>query len=346
MNAYDCGSDLHRPRHDERSPRRSFLSRLGAPIAVALTATLVPVLAAAQSYPVKPIRVITPFGAGDLADTIARLIAPRMSAPLGGQPLIIDNRPGASGQIGLQAALQADADGYTLVLGQMGGMAVAPNVNRQPFDVRKEFVAIAPVFSNYLVLVSYPGLPQKTLPELIAFSKANPGKLRLATNGEGGFPHLAMELLKERTGLDFLHIPYKGSSQIPADLISGRVELAIAGYSSFLQHVNSGKVNAVATSGARRPANSPSVATMAEASPGYTALGWFGFFGRRGVPASVINAVNNAANVALTVPEVLERARMLDLDPEPGTATDLERMWAQDFERWGRVHRGLKLAPR
>jgi tripartite-type tricarboxylate transporter receptor subunit TctC len=106
--------------------------------------------------------------------------------------------------VGLQAALQAEPDGYTLVLGQMGGMAVAPNVNRQPFDVRKEFVAIASTFSNYLVLASYAGLPQKTFPEVVSFAKAPPGKLRMATNGEGGFPHLAMELLKERTGFDFL----------------------------------------------------------------------------------------------------------------------------------------------
>jgi tripartite-type tricarboxylate transporter receptor subunit TctC len=245
--------------------------------------------------------------------------------------------------VGLQAALQAEPDGYTLVLGQMGGMAVAPNVNRQPFDVRKEFVAIASTFSNYLVLASYAGLPQKTFPEVVSFAKANPGKLRMATNGEGGFPHLAMELLKERTGFDFLHIPYKGSSQIPTDLISGRIELAIAGYSSLLPHVQSGKVHAIATTGAKRPPNLPNVPTLAEFSPGFTALGWFGFFGRRGVPETAVTAINRAVNTALTIPEVLERARAMDLDPEPGTAKEFQAMWMADYERWGRVYRGLKL---
>jgi len=316
---------------------------IAAWIGATLVAAAISGQAAAQSYPVKPVRVITPFGAGDSADTNARLIAPRMSTHLGGQPLIIDNRPGASGLVGLQVALQAEADGYTLVLGQMGGMAVAPNVNRQPFDVRKEFVAIASTFSNYLVLASYAGLPQKTFPEVVSFAKANPGKLRMATNGEGGFPHLAMELLKERTGFDFLHIPYKGSSQIPTDLISGRIELAIAGYSSLLPHVQSGKVHAIATTGAKRPPNLPNVPTLAEFSPGFTALGWFGFFGRRGVPETAVTAINRAVNTALAIPEVLERARAMDLDPEPGTAKEFQAMWMADYERWGRVYRGLKL---
>jgi tripartite-type tricarboxylate transporter receptor subunit TctC len=326
--------------------KRIDRSTITAWIGAALVSAAVAGGAAAQSWPVKPIRVITPFGAGDSADTIARLIAPRMSVHLGGQPLIIDNRPGASGLVGLQVALQAEADGYTLVLGQMGGMAVAPNVNKQPFDVRKEFVAIAATFSNYLVLASYAGLPQKTFPDVVAFAKANPGKLRMATNGEGGFPHLAMELLKERTGFDFLHIPYKGSSQIPTDLISGRIELAIAGYSSLLPHIQSGKVHAIATTGAKRPPNLPNVPTLSEHSPGFTALGWFGFFGRRGVPEPVIASVNRAVNAALAVPEVLERARAMDLDPEPGTTKAFQAMWAEDYERWGRVYRGLKLGPR
>ena len=184
--------------------------------------------------------MITPFGAGDSADTIARLIGPRMSAQLRGQPLIIDNRPGASGLVGLQATLQAEPDGYTLVLGQMGGMAVAPGVNRQPFDVRKEFVAIASAFSNYLVLASYAALPQKTSPDVVAFSKANPGK-----------------------------------------------------------------VHAIATTGAKRPPNLPNVPTLAEYSPAFTALGWFGFFGRRGVPETAVTSINRAVNAALAIPEVL-----------------------------------------
>jgi len=321
--------------------RRSWLAVVV--VAAAIVSGVLSPQASAQSYPAKPIRLIIPFGAGDLADTSARLLAPRMSPALGGQTIVIDNRPGASGLIGLQAALQSEADGYTFILGQMGGMAVAPSVNKQPFDVRKEFVAVAPAFSNYLLLVAYPGLSLKTLPDVLAYSKANPGKLRLATNGEGGFPHLAMELFRELTGLEFLHVPYKGSSQIPADLMSGRVDLAIAGYSTFMPHVNSGKMAAVATTGTKRPANSPGIGTMGEVASGYSALGWFGFFARRGTPEHAITAMNKAVNAALASPEVLERARALDLDPEPGTPKDLEATWARDYERWSRMFRMLKI---
>lgn len=322
-----------------RIDRRRTLALVGAAtVGLALTPR-----ARAQAYPSKPIRVIVPFTAGDLADTIARLLAPRISEKFQGQTIVVDNKPGASGMIGLQQAMQADADGYTFVLGQMGGMAVAPNVNRQPFDVRKEFVAVAPAFSNYMLLVTHPSVPAKNLAELLAHAKAHPGQLRLATNGEGGFPHLAMELLKERSGIDYLHVPYKGAAQIPIDLIAGRVDMTILGYSSLIQHVNAGKLQAIATTGTRRPANSPTIATIGETVPGYAALGWFGFFARRGTPEPVIAAFNDAVNAALAAPDVLERARTLDIDPQPGTAQDLEKSWAQDFERWGRLIRSLGL---
>jgi tripartite-type tricarboxylate transporter receptor subunit TctC len=318
--------------------RRRALALLGA---VAGGAAL-PAYVGAQSFPSRPIRVVVPFSPGDLADTIARLLGPKMTEQLG-QPIVIENRPGASGLVGLQAVHQADADGHTLVLGQMGGMAVAPNVNRQPFEVRKEFVAVAPAFANYMLLVAHPGVPAKTLPELIAYSKANPGKLTLATNGEGGFPHLAMELLRESTGFTYTHVPYKGASQIPLDIMSGRVDLTILGYSTLIQHVQAGKLHAVAVTGPKRPANAPSIPTMAETVPGYSALGWFGYFARRGTPPQALAAINAAVTAAVQSPDVLERVRMLDLDPVPGSAQDLDAMWSKDFDRWGRLIRELNL---
>ena len=306
---------------------------------IGLTAS---VSSAAENFPSKPIRVIVPFTAGDLADTIARMLMPRMSEQLG-QPVVVENRPGASGQLGLQTALQAEADGYTLVMGQMGGMAVAPNINRQPFKIRDEFVAVAPAYANYMLLVANPGVKADTLPELIAFSKANPGKLTLATNGIGGFPHLAMELLKEGTGLDYVHVPYKGSSQIPLDIIAGRVDLTILGYSSLIKHVESGKLKAIAVTGPKRPANAPTIPTMAETVPGYSALGWFGFFARKGTPEPAIAAINEAVTAAVKAADVTDRARTLDLDPIPGNAQSLEKLWQQDFDRWGRIIREQNL---
>jgi tripartite-type tricarboxylate transporter receptor subunit TctC len=290
----------------------------------------------------KPIRVIVPYPAGDLADTIARLLAPSLQESLG-QPILIDNKPGASGLLGLQAALQGPNDGHTFVLGQMGGMAVAPISNKQPIDVRTEFVPVGMAYSNYMLLVVNPSLPVKTLPELIAYSKANPGKLRLATNGEGGFPHLAMELLKERTGLEFIHIPYKGSGQPVTDTIGGQVDMTIAGFSSVYPNVQGGRLVPIAITGGSRNSLAPSVPTFGESVPGYEALGWFGFFARKGTSPAAISAFNSAVNVAVAKPDIVQKSRALGLDTLSGTPEQLGAIWSRDYEKWGGILRKLKL---
>jgi tripartite-type tricarboxylate transporter receptor subunit TctC len=304
-----------------------------------------PVASVAAAYPTKPIRVIVPFSAGDLADVIARMLGDKMSQELG-QPVVVENRPGASGLIGLQAAMQAPADGYTLVMGQMGGMAVAPNINRYPFDIEKEFVAVAGAYSNYMLLVSTNDFGPKTLPELVAYSKANPGKVRVATNGEGGFPHLAIELLKSSTGLDYTAVPYKGAAGIPADVISGRVELTILGYSSLMPHVKAGKMKAIAVTGKARPQMEPGIPTFGESVPGYQALGWFGLFVRKDAPADVVKTLNDAVNKALAMPDVAKRAHDLGLDPAGGTPHDFQVMWQEDYNKWGKLIRDLHLQPK
>lgn len=295
----------------------------------------------AQTF-TKPIRVIVPYPAGDLADTIARLLALSLQESFG-QPVVIDNKPGASGLLGLQAALQGPNDGHTFVLGQMGGMAVAPISNKQPIDVRAEFVPVGMAYSNYMLLVSNPSLPAKTLPELIAYSKANTAKLRLATNGEGGFPHLAMELLKERTGLDFIHVPYKGSGQPVTDTIGGQVDLTIAGFSSVYPNVQSGRLVPIALTGRNRAANAPTIPTFGESVPGYEALGWFGFFARKGTSPASISAFNSAVNAAVAKPELAQKSRSLGLDTLLGTPEQFGTMWRTDYDKWGGILRNLKL---
>jgi tripartite-type tricarboxylate transporter receptor subunit TctC len=295
----------------------------------------------AQTF-TKPIRVIVPYPAGDLADTIARLLAPSIQESLG-QPILIDNKPGASGLLGLQAALQGPNDGHTFVLGQMGGMAVAPIANKQSIDVRAEFVPVGIAYSNYMLLVVNPSLPAKTIPELIAYSKANPGKLRLATNGEGGFPHLAMELLKERAGLDFIHVPYKGSGQPITDTIGGQVDMTIAGFSSVYPNVQGGRLVPIAITGGSRNLLAPSVPTFGESVPGYEALGWFGFFARKGTPPAAVNAFNNAINLAVARPEIAQKSRALGLDTMSGNPEQLGTIWSRDYEKWGAILRKLKL---
>jgi tripartite-type tricarboxylate transporter receptor subunit TctC len=301
---------------------------------------LVAGLATAQTF-TKPIRVIVPYPAGDLADTIARLLQPALKDALG-QPIVIENKPGASGLLGLQTALQGERD-HTFVMGQMGAMAVAPNINKQPFDVRAEFVPVAQAYTNYMLLVANPEVPAKNLQELIAYSKANPGKLRLATNGEGGFPHLAMELLRERSGIDFLHVPYKGSGQPVTDVIGGQAELTIAGFSTTYGHVQSGRLKAMGVTGRDRPGIAPAVSTFGEAVPGYEALGWFGLFAPKGMPAASIQAVNTAVNNALKTPEVRQKADSLGLDTVMGTPEQFGEVWRRDHDKWGTLIRNLKL---
>jgi tripartite-type tricarboxylate transporter receptor subunit TctC len=324
---------------------KRLMPLLSACVLLLATALALPTATAAASYPTRPIRVIVPFSAGDLADVIARLVGEKMGQELG-QPIVVENRPGASGLIGLQAAMQAPADGYTLVLGQMGGMAVAPNINRYPFAVEKEFAAVAGMYSNYMLLVSTNDFAPRTIPELVAYSKANPGKVRVATNGEGGFPHLAIELLKASTGLDYTAVPYKGAAGIPADVMSGRVELTILGYSSLMPYVKGGKMKAIAVTGKARPEQEPSIPTFAESVPNYQALGWFGLFARKDTPADVVKVLNDAVNKALAMPDVAKRAHDLGLDPAGGTPHEFQVMWEEDYNKWGKLIRDLHLQPK
>ena len=318
------------------------MSKLFRAAAVSTMLGLVAAFGASAQTFTKPIRVIVPYPAGDLADTIGRLLSPKLKDALG-QPIVIENKPGASGLLGLQTALQGEPDNHTFVLGQMGAMAVAPNINKQPFDVRKEFVPVAMAYTNYMLLVANPNVPAKNLAELIAYGKANPGKLRLATNGEGGFPHLAMELLKQRTGIDFLHVPYKGSGQPVTDVIGGQADMTIAGFSTTYPHVQSGRLTAIAVTGKSRPANAPNVQTFNETVPGYEALGWFGFFAPKGTSQAAIDAVNAAVNNAIKSPDVHQKAVTLGIDESPGTPAQFGATWNQDYDKWGKLIRDLKL---
>lgn len=308
----------------------------------ALAYLLAAVGASAQDYPSRPIKLVVPYPPGDLADVIARLLGNEMTKELG-QPIVVENRPGASGLIGLQVVANAEPDGYTLVLGQMGSLAVASNINKWPFKVRDVFDPVAMAYTNYMMLVTTPGLPVKTLPELIAYSKANPGRVRAATNGAGGFPHLTIELLRKQAGLDFSHIPYRGTSQILPDLMSGRVEMTIFGYSGLYPYVQDGRLKGIAVTGRQRAPNAPDIPTVGETVPGYEALGWFGYFAPKGTPAAVVNKINAAVNKAIALPEIQEQARRQGLDPSSGTPADLAQTWKTDYEKWGGIIRDLGL---
>ena len=301
-----------------------------------------PTDASAQDFPSRPIKIVVPYPAGDLADTITRLLSNDMAKQLG-QPVVVENRPGASGLVGLQAAVQSEADGYTLALAQMGSLAVAANVNQWPFNPLEAFEPIAMAYTNYMMLVTTSGMPVKTLPELIAYAKKNPEGVRAATNGAGGFPHLALELLRKQADFNFTHIPYRGSSQIMSDLLAGRVDVTIFGYTGLYPYVQDGRLKGIAVTGPQRAPNAPDIPAIGETVTGYEALGWFGFFAPKGTPATIVDKLNAAVNRALASPEIEDQARRQGLDRLPGTPADLARILKADYQKWGGIIRELGL---
>jgi tripartite-type tricarboxylate transporter receptor subunit TctC len=269
--------------------------------------------AAQPSYPTKPVRVIVPYPPGEAADVIARLIGPVMSERMG-QQFVVENRAGASGQIGLELLKNAPSDGYTIGVGQGGNLAVAPHTYRKiPYDPIRDFNALALNATNYLALVAHPNVPFKNAKEMVSWAKANPGKLSLATNGEGGFPHLAFELLAQMGGFKFLHVPYKGAAQITTDVMAGQVQLGIGSYTSMSPHVATGRLRLVGVTNPVRVPDKPELPILAEAVPGYDMRGWFGYVAPAGTPREIVQRLNEEINRAMQQPAVAAKLTALGL---------------------------------
>jgi tripartite-type tricarboxylate transporter receptor subunit TctC len=263
--------------------------------------------ALAQAYPNKPIKVIVPFPPGEAGDILARLIGPKMSERLG-QPVVVENRAGASGQIGLDVAAHAAPDGYTIAIGQGGNLVVAPHTYKKlPYDPQKDFVPVALIATNYLAVVADPNAPFKNAAEMIAWAKANPGQLTLATNGEGGFPHLAFELLRTAAGFSYTHVPYKGAPQILTDIMGGQVQLGIGAYTSMSTQVQSGRLRLIGITNPVRVALKPELPLLADVVPGYDSRGWFGFIAPAGTPQGIVVKLNEEINRAMKQPDVAEK---------------------------------------
>jgi tripartite-type tricarboxylate transporter receptor subunit TctC len=261
----------------------------------------------AQAWPTKPIKIIIPFPPGNTTDIMTRLVAPRLSERLG-QPVIVENRPGASGMLGLDLVAKSAPDGYTIGAGQGGNLVMLPHTSKAiPYDVLKDFAPIAVSNTNYLAVVGSQSAPFKNLPEMIAWAKANPGKLTVATNGEGGFPHLVFELLRLMGGFSFNHIPYKGSAQIATDLIGGQVQAGIDGITGLTPHIKSGRINLLAVTNKTRVAQWPEAAAASEAVPGYESGGWFGYVAPAGTPRDIVVKLNDEINRAMRQPDVAEK---------------------------------------
>lgn len=299
----------------------------------------------AQQYPSRPIRIIIPFPPGNTMDIMARLIGPKITERLG-QNVIVDNRAGASGQLGLELAARAVPDGYTLVGGQGGNLVVAPHTYKKiAYDPIKDFAPIALSTTNFLALVVHPSVPFKSVKDLINYARINPGKLSFASNGEGGFPHMTIELLRVMAGFKYLHVPYKGSAQIATELIGGHVDAAIDGFTGLAPHVRSGRLRLLAITNPTRVPQLPDTPAIAETLPGYDSRGWFGFLAPAGAPREIINLLNQEINRAMTLPDVREKmvaAGLIIVNEPPEFFAETIK---SDFAKYGKLIRDIGFQP-
>jgi len=302
-------------------------------------ALLLPLAALAQgTYPDRPIRLVIPFAPGGVTDTSGRLIADGLSKRLG-QQVVVENKPGASGNIGTQSAAAAAPDGYTLVLAFDGTMVINPHVFASvPFDTLKDFAPIGKIGDATLILVAHPSFPGKTVQELIALSKKDPKGISYGTSGIGGTPHIAGELLNLRTGSKLVHVPYKGGGQAMGDALGGNIPLVYTAVAGAVAHVKSGKLVGVAVSSRKRSSSLPDVPTFIEAGiPDFEASSWVGILAPAKTPRPIVEKLNRELNALLTSPEVVERLAALGIAATPGTPEQYSEQMKSDLAKYGQV---------
>jgi tripartite-type tricarboxylate transporter receptor subunit TctC len=299
----------------------------------------------AQAYPSKPIRIVIPFPPGNTTDIMTRLIAPKMSDRLG-QPVIVENKPGASGMLGLEQVAKSPADGYIIACVQGGNMVVLPHTSKTiGYDPLKDFAPISVTTFNYLAIVANPQAPFKTIGEMVRYAKANPGKLTVATNGEGGFPHLAFEHLRTMGGFTYTHVPYKGSAAIATDIIGGQVMVGIDGITGMTPHIKSERLRLLATTNKTRPALWPNHPVAAEDVPGYESGGWFGYAAPSGTPRDVVSKLNEEINRAIRQSDVSEKlmsAGLIIVTEPPEYFANLLRA---DYAKYGKLVKDIGFQP-
>ena len=315
-------------------PRRTVLIA-AASMAAGMAAT--PTFALAP-YPNKPIRLVVPFTPGGVTDTSGRLIAEQLSKRLG-QQVIVDNKPGASGNIGTQQVATAAPDGYTLVLGFDGTLVINPHVfDKVPFDSLRDFAPIGKIGDAVLILVAHPSVAAKTLPEVIALSKSQPGGLSYGTSGTGGTPHIAGEQLKLRTGANLVHVPYKGGGQAMIDVLGGNIPLVYTAVAGAQGQVKSGKLRAIAVSSAQRSKSLPDVPTFIESGVAdFEANSWVGLLAPAKTPKAIVDKLNLELNAVLNDPEVRDKLNVMGITATPGTPDKFADDMKRDLARYGPV---------
>jgi tripartite-type tricarboxylate transporter receptor subunit TctC len=313
-------------------------------VLLAAAAALALPAAAQDTFPSKPIRLVVPFVPGGVTDSSGRLIADALGKRLG-QQVIVDNKPGASGNIGTAQVVQAAPDGYTLLLAFDGTMVINPHVfAKVPFDTLKDFASVGKIGNATLILVANPALPVKSLQDVVALSKTRP--LAYGTSGIGGTPHIAGEMLAQRTGAKLEHVPYKGGGQAISDGIGGAIPLVYTAVAGAQGHVKSGKLKAIAVSSAQRSASLPDVPTFIESGVSdFTADSWVGLLAPARTPPAVLARLNTELNAVLNDPAVRERLAVLGIEPTPGTPEQFQQQMAKDLAAYGPIVKsaGIKL---
>jgi tripartite-type tricarboxylate transporter receptor subunit TctC len=321
-------------------PRRRFL-HLAAAAAISPAASRI---ARAQAFPARSVRLIVTVPAGGSPDIIARLMGQWLSDRLG-QPFIVDNRSGAGGNIGTEIALNSPPDGYTLLFAISANAINAALYDNLNFNFTRDAVPVARIANIPLVMEVNPSVPAKTVPEFIAYAKANAGKINMSSGGIGTPLHVAGELFKMMAGIDMIHVPYRGEAQALPDLISGQVQVMFGVMPASLGYIRSGKLRALAVTSAKRQELLPEVPAVSEFLPGYEASGWYGVVAPKATPPEIVGPLNKAINGVLVDPRMKERLADLGCMVFPGSPADFGKFIADEIEKWGKVIRFAGIKP-
>jgi tripartite-type tricarboxylate transporter receptor subunit TctC len=289
---------------------------------------------AAQPYPSKPVRIMVGFAAGDPNDVIARIIGQWLSVKLG-QAFVIENRPGAGSNLATEAVVRSPADGYTLTMIAASAAINATLYSNLKFNFIRDIAPVASIIRLPLILAVHPSVPAKTAQELIAYARANPGRLNFASSGNGTGPHMAGEMLKMLAGIDMTHVPYRGAAPALTDLITGQVQVMITGAAA--EYVRGGRLRALAVTSTTRSEGPESIPALAEVVPGYEATTWFGIGAPRDTPADVVDKLNRAVNAGLADPSILNQLSAFGGSVLPGTPADFSKLISDETRKWGKV---------
>jgi tripartite-type tricarboxylate transporter receptor subunit TctC len=321
-------------------PRRKFLHLAACAAALPVVSRLV----FAQAYPARPVRIIAPTAPGGGPDILARLIGPWLSGRLG-QQFVIDNRPGGGTNIGTEAVVRASADGYTLLLVSTTNTINATLYDRLNFDFRRDIAPVAGIIRQPLVLVVNPSVPAKTVPEFTAYAKANPGKINLGSPGIGTPGHVAGELFKMMSGVDMVHVPYRGGGPVMTDLLGGQVQVLFGSTSLTIEQIRAGKLRPLAVTTATRWEGLPDIPTVNDFVSGYEASAVSGLGAPKATPAEIVDKLNKEVNAALADPKI--KARLADLGGTPlvGSPADFGKLIAEETEKWGKVIKFAGIKP-